>query len=67
MHNTQHGLRRLNQCRQTAQRLIQQTQQSDQQYRQMLHQERQNIQMSAADSKPRTTSRTYHSASAART
>lgn len=65
MHNTQHGLR-LNQCRQTAQRLIQQTQQSDQQYRQMLHQERQNIK-SAADSKPRTTSRTYHSASAART
>lgn len=30
MHNTQHGLQQLNQCRQTAQQLIQQTQQSSQ-------------------------------------
>ncbi|WP_186580631.1 hypothetical protein [Aquibacillus kalidii] len=41
----QTGVQQLNQCRQTVQQLINQTQQSSHQYRQMLHQEHSNIQM----------------------
>ncbi|QDF50661.1 YxeD [Bacillus velezensis] len=45
MYQNQYSGNQLQQCRQTAQQLIQQTQQSSQQYKQMLQQEQQNIQM----------------------
>ncbi|MBY8911949.1 hypothetical protein KY305_04130 [Bacillus sp. YC2] len=45
MYQNQYSGNQLNQCRQTAQQLIQQTQQSSNQYKQMLQQEQQNIQI----------------------
>jgi len=43
--NTQHSVTHINQCRQLAQQLIQQTQQANHQYQQMLQNEQQNTQM----------------------
>lgn len=67
MHNTQHSLQQLNQCRQTAQQLIQQTQQKQQPISSNASSGAAKHSNAATDSKPRTTSCTYHSASAART
>lgn len=45
LHTTQFSTSAINQCRQIAQQLIHQTQQSNQMYKQMLQQEQQNAQM----------------------
>ncbi|MGJ7921100.1 hypothetical protein [Neobacillus sp. LXY-4] len=45
MNTIQHSTMHINQCRQMAQQLIQQTQQANQMYKQMLQQEQQNAQM----------------------
>jgi chromosome segregation ATPase len=45
MHTIQHSITHINQCRQLAQQLIQQTQQGNHLYQQMLQSEQQNVQM----------------------
>jgi GR25 family glycosyltransferase involved in LPS biosynthesis len=45
MQTIQHSITHINQCRQLAQQLIQQTQQANHQYQQMLQNEQQNTQM----------------------
>ncbi|MCT8138103.1 hypothetical protein H1D32_10260 [Anaerobacillus sp. CMMVII] len=45
MNMSTQGFQEINECRQYAQQLIQQTQQGSQQYQQMLQQEQQNVQM----------------------
>jgi multidrug resistance efflux pump len=45
MHTPQHSITHINQCRNLAQQLIQQTQQANHQYQQMLQNEQQNAQV----------------------
>lgn len=66
MHNTQHGLQQLNQCRQTAQQLIPANTAKQPAISPHASSGTAKHPNAAADSKPRTTSCAYYSASAAR-